>query len=201
MVKLDRQLAMIPLAQQSEPRAGSSRRGSVENHTEPRFLVVGQISKPHGVRGDVRVAPYTELPERFTWLDEIYIGEKEPYPVAVEDVRFHKNWVLLKLAGYNDRDAAASLRGQLLQVREDQAIPLQENEYFLYQLEGMAVISEDGTLLGELVRVIETGANNVFVVRGGSGELLIPDTTEVVRDIDFEKGRITVHLLPGLLST
>jgi 16S rRNA processing protein RimM len=173
----------------------------VEKHTEPRFLVVGQISKPHGVRGDVRVVPYTELPQRFTWLDEIYVGEEEPHPVAVEDVRFHKSWVLLKLAGCNDRDAAAALRGQLLRVREDQAIPLQENEYFLYQLEGLAVISEDGTLLGELVRVIETGANNVFVVQGDSGELLIPDTAQVVRDIDFEESRITVHLLPGLLST
>ena len=189
------------MTKESNPQGKSSRRGSVEDHTEPRFLVVGQISKPHGVRGDVRVVPYTELPERFTWIDEIYVGEKEPYPVAVEDVRFHKNWVLLKLAGYNDRETAAALRGQVLQVREDQAIPLQENEYFLYQLEGMAVISEDGTLLGELVRVIETGANNVFVVRGESGELLIPDTTEVVRDINFEKNRITVHLLPGLLST
>jgi len=189
------------LTKKSNPQEMSSRRGSVEDHTEPRFLVVGQISKPHGVRGDVRVVPYTSLPERFTWLDEIYIGEEEPYRVAVEDVRFHKSWVLLKLAGYNDRDMAATLCGQLLQVREDQAIPLRENEYFLYQLEGMAVFSEDGTLLGELVRVIETGANNVFVVRGKSGELLIPDTTEVVRDIDFEKSRITVHLLPGLLST
>ncbi len=164
-------------------------------------LVIGQVAKPHGVRGDVRVVVHTDLPERFTWLDEVYIGEEDPRPVPVEYTRFHKDWVLLKLAGYDDRDAVESLRGQLLKVREDQSIPLEEDEYFLFQLIGLSVISEDGDRLGELVQVIETGANNVFVVRGLQGEILIPDIAEVVRDIDFDSGQITVHLLPGLLST
>jgi len=192
---------MNPLEQKSDPRGDSSRRGSGGDHTEPRFLVVGQIAKPHGVRGDVRVVLHTDVPERFAWLEEIYIGEKEPRPVAIEYVRFHKNWVLLKLDGYDDRNAVESLRGQLLQVREDQAIPLEEGEYFLFQLIGLTVIDEDGDHLGELVQVIETGANNVFVVRGPQGEILIPDISDVVQDIDFEGGKITVHLLPGLLST
>ena len=192
---------MNSLAQKSDPRRENSRRGSVGDHTEPRFLVIGQIAKPHGVRGDVRVVLHTDLPERYTWLEEIYIGERDPRPVPVEYARFHKKWVLLKLVGYDDRNAVESLRGQLLQVREDQAIPLEEGEFFLFQLIGMSVISEDGDLLGELVKVIETGANNVFVVHGPQGEILIPDTAEVVRDIDFEKNRISVHLLPGLLLT
>lgn len=192
---------MNPLAQKSDPRGEGNRRGSVDNHTEPRFLVIGQIGKPHGVRGDVRVVPHTDVPERFTWLDEIYIGENEPQLVPVEFVRFHKNWVLLKLVGYDNRNAVESLRGQLLQVREDQAIPLEEDEYFLFQLMGLTVISEDGERLGEVTQVIETGANNVFVVQGPRGEILIPDTTEVVRDIDFDNQQITVHLLPGLLAT
>jgi 16S rRNA processing protein RimM len=89
----------------------------------------------------------------------------------------------------------------LLQVREDQAIPLEEDEYFLFQLIGLAVFDEEGELLGELVQIIETGANNVFVVRGPQEEILIPDIAEVVRDIDFEKGQVTIRLLPGLLST
>lgn len=192
---------MNPLAQNSDPRGESSRRGSVENHTEPRFLVIGQVGKPHGVRGDIRVVPHTDVLERFTWLDEIHIGEKDPQPVPVEYVRFHKNWVLLKLEGYDNRDAVEILRGQLLHVREEQAIPLEEDEYFLFQLMGMNVISEDGERLGEVIQVIETGANNVFVVDGPRGEILIPDTSEVIREIDFDNERITVHLLPGLLST
>lgn len=192
---------MNPLAQNSDPLGESSRRGSVENHTESRFLVVGQVGKPHGVRGDIRVVPHTDVLERFTWLDEIYIGEKDPLPVPIEYVRFHKNWVLLKLDGYDDRDAVESLRGKLLQVREEQAIPLEDDEYFLFQLMGMSVVSEEGEQLGEVIQVIETGANNVFVADGPQGEILIPDTSEVVREIDFDNERITVHLLPGLLST
>ncbi len=192
---------MNPLSQESDPQKDDSRRGSVENHTEPRFLVVGQIAKPHGVRGDVRVVLHTDLPERFNWLDEIYIGDKDPQPVPIEYSRFHKEWVLLKFEGYDDRDAVEVLRGQLLQVREDQAIPLEEDEYFLFELIGLSVISDDGEHLGELVQVIETGANNVFVVRGQQGEILIPDIAEVVLDINFDNRQITVHLLPGLLST
>lgn len=192
---------MNPLSQESDPQKDDSRRGSVENHTEPRFLVVGQIAKPHGVRGDVRVVLHTDLPERFNWLDEIYIGDKDPQPVPIEYSRFHKAWVLLKFEGYDDRDAVEALRGQLLQVREDQAIPLEEDEYFLFELIGLHVISDNGDHLGELVEVIETGANNVFVVRGQQGEILIPDIAEVVLDINFDNRQITVHLLPGLLST
>jgi len=192
---------MSRMAQKSDPQEDRSRRGSVGDHTEPRFLVIGQVAKPHGVRGDVRVVLHTDLPERFKWLDEIYIGEKDPQPVPIEYAKFHKNWVLLKLVGYDDRDSVEPLRGRLLQVREDQAIPLEDDEYFLFQLKGLAVISEDGDLLGELAQVIETGANNVFVIQGSRGEILIPDIAQVVRDIDFDKRQMIVHLLPGLLST
>lgn len=164
-----------------------------------RFLVVGQITRAHGVRGEVQVVPYTELPERFTWLDVIYVGEETPRPVAVESVRFHKNGVLLKLAGYDDRDAADLLRGEWLQVPEAEALPLEEGEYFLYQLIGLTVVSDTGDVLGPIVDVLETGANNVFVVQRDAGDLLLPDTDEIVQAIDFDAGQMTVHLLPGLL--
>lgn len=170
----------------------------MEPSTEPRFLVIGQVLKPHGVRGEVRVNPLTELPERFNWLDVVYLGEKNPQPVGVEAVRFHKNLILLKLAGYDDREATETLRGVWLQVPENEAIPLEEGEYYLYQLIDLAVFTEEGQHLGVLVDVIETGANNVFVVKGEQGEQLLPDIAEVVQEIDFANGRITVRLLPGM---
>ena len=176
-----------------------TQKGSVDS-TEPSFLVIGEILKPHGVRGEVRVLPHTDLPERFTWLEVVYLGEKNPQPIAIEGVRFHQNLVLLKLAGYNHRDQAQALRKQLLLVPEEEAVPLEEGEYFLYQLEGLAVYSDEGEHLGTLAEVIETKANNVFVVRGSRGEILIPDTEEVVLSIDFEAERVTVHLLPGLIQ-
>jgi 16S rRNA processing protein RimM len=174
-------------------------RGLVSPTTEPRFLVIGRVIKPHGVRGEVRVEIITDLPERFTWLDTVYIGEDPPEPIGVEAVRFHKNFVLVKLVGYDTRETAATLRAQLLQVSEDDGIPLEEGEYFLYQLVGLAVYTDEGEHLGQLVDVLETKANNVFVVNGSRGEVLLPDTDEVVLDIDFENGRMEVHLLPGLV--
>lgn len=177
----------------------SKRRGLAVETTEPRFLVIGRIVKPHGVRGEVRVEVHTELPERFGWLESVYIGDPDPKPVAVEQVRFHKSSVLLKLAGYDDRIDAEKLRAQWLLIPEDEGLPLEEGEYYLYQIIGCTVISDQGQVLGKIVEVIETKANNVFVVEGPRGELLLPDTEEVIKEVDLENSRVLVHLISGLL--
>ena len=187
------------LIDQSSSKQENEKRGLDASTTEPRFLVIGRIVKPHGVRGELRVEIITELPERFNWLETVYVGENPPQPVAVESVRFHKNFALIKLAGYDTRETAAELRAQLLQVPEEEGIPLEEGEYYLYQLVGLDVFTDEGERLGELVEVIETKANNVFIVDGPRGEVLLPDTDEVVLDIDFENGRMEVHLMDGLL--
>ncbi len=174
-------------------------RGSVADTTEPSFLTIGKITKPHGVRGEVRVLPLTDTPERFTWLEHVYLGHDDPKLVAVESVRRHKNSILLKLVGYENRTEAEALRGQFLQVTEAEAIPLEEGEYYLFQLEGLLVVTDDGERLGRVVEVIETGANNVFRVSGNRGDVLLPDIDDVVLDINFDDGRMTVHCLPGLL--
>ncbi len=173
--------------------------GSVDTATEPSFLVIGQITKPHGVTGEVRVIPHTDVPERFTWLEKVFVGKTNPQPIVVESARLHNNLVLLKLAGYDDRDAVEVLRGAWLQVPESEAIPLAEGEYFLFQLIGIEVLTDGGEPLGNLVEIIETGANNVFRVSGSRGDVLLPDIDEVILGIDLDNGRMTVHLLPGLL--
>lgn len=179
-----------------------SQRGSAETAVEPRFLIIGQVAKPHGIGGEMRVVVHTDLPERFSWLETVYVGDSRgrgtPQPMAVDQVRYHQDRVLLKLVGYDDRDAAASLAGHLLYVPESEAIPLEEGEYFLYQLEGLAVYEENGRLLGHLSTVLETGANNVFIIQGDYGEILLPDIPDVILDIDFDANRMTVHLLAGL---
>jgi 16S rRNA processing protein RimM len=174
-------------------------RGSADPSVEPRFLVIGRILKPHGVRGELRVEIHTDLPERFTWLETVYLGKDAPRPVAVEGVRFHKSWALIKLAGYDDRESAATLRSELLQVPEEEGIPLDEGEYYLYQVEGLQVHTEAGQYLGDIQQVLETGANNVFVVKGPLGEVLIPDIDEVILDIDFEAKRMLIRPMTGLL--
>jgi len=189
----------------NDPKSGSHRvsrpeRGSVEDSTEPHFLAIGRVIKPHGVRGEVRVELLTDVPERFEWLKYVYVGEKQPRRVAVESVRYHQEFVLLKLAGYPTRDEAETLRNELLQVPEAEAIPLQEDEYFLFQLEGLEVYTEEGQLLGRLSEVLETGANNVFVIAGPRGQLLVPDIPDVVREVDIDGGRMVIRPLPGLFG-
>jgi 16S rRNA processing protein RimM len=163
-------------------------------------LVIGQVAKAHGVRGEMSVIPHTDQPERFNWTDEVYVGEESPVLFEVESVRFHKGRPLLKLAGCDSREEAQQLKGKLLQVPEDQAIPLEEGEYFLYQLIGLDVEMVDGGRLGKLTEVIETGANNVFVVQGEAGELLIPYIPEVVHGINLQQNKVKVLPFPGLLD-
>ena len=175
-------------------------RGSADSSAEPRFLVIGRITKPHGVKGEVRVEIHTELPERFTWLDQVYLGKDEPRPVSVESVRFHRGQALLKIDGYNSRQDAAELRSMWLQVPYDEGIPLEEGEYYLFEAVGLAVYTDEGDYLGKVTEVIETRANNVFAVQGPQGEILLPEIAEVIQEIDFDSRRVTVHLLPGLIQ-
>lgn len=164
------------------------------------FIVIGEITKPHGVRGEVRVKPHTDEPDRFSWLEQVYVGADNPRPMAVEQARVHQGMVLLKLTAVSDRLSAESLRGEWLLVPEEEALPLEAGEYFLFQLEGLTVLTTDGETLGTLTSVIETGANNVFVVQGDRGELLLPDIADVIQEIDFDNGRMHVTLLPGLIQ-
>jgi 16S rRNA processing protein RimM len=177
----------------------SDKKGSVEDSTEPSFLVIGQITKPHGVRGEVRVQPHTDDPQRFVGLKRVFLGDVAPVATPVEQARLHQEKIILKLAGYDNRNDVEGLRGVWVLLPEEEAAPLEEGEYYLYQLIGLEVITDEGVNLGQLEEVIETGANLVFRVQGALGEVLLPDIDEVVLDIDFANGRMTVHLLPGLL--
>lgn len=170
------------------------------NFDDLGYIVIGVITKPHGVRGEMRVKPHTDEPKRFTWLEQVFIGANNPQPMAVEKARVHQDMVLLKLTAVSTREEAEALRGEWLMVPEAEALPLEDGEYFLFQLEGLTVITTDGDTLGTLTSIIETGANNVFVVKGEKGELLLPDIDDVVQEIDFDNGRMLVTLLPGLIQ-
>jgi 16S rRNA processing protein RimM len=155
------------------------------------------------VHGEVKVSVHTEQPERFGWLERVYLSrdvdDDHPRAVAVEGVRYDRKDVLLKLVGYDSREQAQLLREQWVRVPLSEALPLEEGEYYLFQLIGLDVYSDAGEHLGNLVDIIETGANDVFVVQGPRGEILLPDIPDVVRSIDFDARRVTVTLLPGLL--
>ena len=171
---------------------------------EPRYLIIGQVSGAHGLRGEVKVATLTDDPQRFGALKQVFMGgeDEEPVPWALEGVRLHKGQALLQLEGCHDRAAAQALRGQLVQVPLEEAIPLEEGEYFEHQIIGLEVWTEAGECLGKVAHIIYTGANEVYVVHGvepARPELLIPALEGVVLELDLESGRLVVELPEGLV--
>ncbi|MCJ7548398.1 MAG: ribosome maturation factor RimM [Anaerolineae bacterium] len=155
--------------------------------------------RPHGVRGELRAKVLTDHPERLASVEILYVGEKLS-PHKVMGVRQHQDAALIMLEGYEDRTAAEVLRGSLLYVTVEDAVPLDEDEFYEFQIEGLAVVTDEGELLGEIVEVFTApGANDVFVVHGPLGELLIPAIEDVVIELNPDAGRIVVHPLPGLL--
>jgi len=157
------------------------------------------VLRPHGVRGELRVEILTDYPERLPSHRILYIGP-EPTPYQVEGVRFHRGAALIKLAGCDDRNAAEELRGQWVQISIEAAVPLEEGEYYHFQVVGVEVVTTEGEPLGRVAEVIETGANDVYVVHGPRGEVLIPAIEDVVRELDLEARRMIVEILPGLLE-
>jgi 16S rRNA processing protein RimM len=189
----------------STQRDNVGNRGSGGANTpEPRYLVVGRVLRPHGVRGDLRVEIITGSPERLGQHDHFYLAhpdspeEVRRYPV--EEVRLHKDSLLLKLEGCDDCNEAELLRDMLVQVPIEEAVPLEEGEYYHFQIVGVQVETESGEWLGQVMEVLETGANDVYVVRGPRGEVLLPAIEDVVRKLDIEEKRMVVHLLPGMLE-
>lgn len=153
-------------------------------------LMIGEIVAAQGLRGDVRMRILTHFPERILHLKQIFLGD-EPQPRRLRATQIKGNVAILSLEGVSSREAAEELRGVPVRIALDQAAPLAEDEYFYYQLIGLPVYDEAGTMLGQLAEILETGANDVYVVRGGpGGEILLPAIKSVILRIDLEQGRI-----------
>ena len=165
------------------------------------LLQVGVITSTHGVRGEVKVFPTTDDPERFKTLKHVLLDTgREKKPLEIQGVKFFKQFVILKFKGIdNINDIERYKRCPLLVTREN-AVPLEEDEYFVADMIGMKVITEDGTEFGTLSDVMETGANDVYVIDSKEhGEVLMPAIKECVLNVDMESGIITVHLMNGLI--
>ena len=165
-----------------------------------QLLQVGVISSTHGVRGEVKVFPTTDDPQRFKSLKNVILDTgKEQIPLEIQAVKFFKQFVILKFKGIdNINDIERYKRRSLFVTRED-AVELEEDEYYIADLIGMDVITDEGEE-GKLVDVIETGANEVYVVEFDKyGEVLIPAIHDCILDVDIEAMSMKVHLLEGLV--
>ena len=163
------------------------------------LLKVGIIANTHGLRGEVKVFPTTDDARRFLDLETIILDTgREKKILTIEHVKFFKNMVILKFKEFDHINDVEKYRKKELFVTRDQAVPLGENEYFIADLIGLAVVEEDGEELGELCDVLQTGANDVYCVKKDDQEILIPAIRECIRSVDIAAGKMTVHLLPGL---
>lgn len=168
---------------------------------EDKFRV-GVIANTHGLRGEVKVFPTTEDPERFRTLNDVLLDTgSEWLPLEVTSVRFFKNLVIVKFKGYDSINEIEQYKGKDLYVTRENAIPLEEGEYYLADVIGAEVFTEDGGIFGELTDVLTgNGANNVFVVQHEGKEVLLPVIPDCVKNVDVEQGKVTVHIMKGLLD-
>ena len=157
---------------------------------------IGKIVNTFGIKGEVKVLPYTENIEQFKKIKKIYISNKE---VKLQSVKYHKNTVILKLEGIDDMTSAENLRGSIIEIeRSKEKLP--KDTYYIADLIGLDVYTDEGNLLGKLEDIYNTGANDIYTVRTEDDkQILLPSIKEVIKEIDIENKKIIVHILKGLI--
>lgn len=165
------------------------------------LLQVGVITTTHGIRGEVKVFPTTDDPARYKNLKEVLLDTgKERIPLKVQGVKFFKQFVIVKFKGIDDINEIEKYKGKGLFVTRENAVELEEGEYFIADLIGLKVITDEEKALGTLTDVLQTGANDVYAVTMESGkEVLIPAIKDCILNVDIEQGILKVHLLEGLM--
>ena len=154
-------------------------------------IVIGRVGAAHGIHGDLRIIPLTDFPERFSALREVMVGDEL---LHIDQMKPQGKNILMRFREYGVREEAQRLTGRLLTVAREEAAPLDEGEYYVFDIVGLTVYDEEGSVLGTVENVLRTGSNDVYAVRSEDGrEILIPALRSVVREIDVPGGRMTVR--------
>ena len=166
-----------------------------------KYLEIGQIVNTFGIKGMVKIKPFTDNIKRFDKLKKVYIenknGRKE---YEIEELKYHKEMVLIKFKGIETPEDANLLRESYLTVNRADEEPLEEGTYYIVDMIGLEVETEEGEKLGNLVDIFNTGSNDIYVVKNELGkQILLPAIKDVIKKIDMEKRKMTVHLIPGLM--
>lgn len=156
------------------------------------FIVIGKIGAPHGVRGEVRIQPLTDFPDRFNGLKRVFLDEK--IELEIERVKYNNQLIILKFKNFDDRNALEPLKGKLLKVSREEVSPLAHGEYYHFDIIGLEVYNETEEYLGKVIEILKTGSNDVYVVNNEKQQLLIPALKKVVTKIDIAAGRMNVSL-------
>lgn len=166
----------------------------------PNLLEIGQIVNSYGIKGFLKVVPFTDDVTRYDNLKTIYIEKnKKLQEMEIEEVKYHKNLVLLKLKGIDDINDTLQFKNCYIKIDRKDAVDLPKDTYFIVDLIGMEVYTDEGKLLGELVDVFPTGSNDVYVVKDELGkQILLPAIGETIKNVDVSNKKMIVHLMEGL---
>lgn len=166
------------------------------------LISIAHIARPHGVRGEVSAEILTDFPERFEEMEEVTLARNQVVTGSfeIENIRFHKERLLIKFVGIDDADAAATLKGMSLVVSRNELVELEQDEFYVFDLEDCEVVTVDGTLVGRVIRVDDFGAAPLLVIANSGRELLIPLTNEFCPEVNTEAKRIVVKPGEGLLD-
>ena len=165
-------------------------------------LEIGQIVNTFGIKGEVKVKPFTDDIKRFDKLKKVSIEQKNSkQEYEIENIKYHKDMVILKLKGIDQIEQAELLRNSYLKIDRNEEEPLEENTYYIVDLLGLSVYTEEGILLGILDDIYNTGSNDIYVVKDSLGkQTLLPAIQDVIKKIDIENQKIIVHVMKGLLD-
>ncbi len=168
----------------------------------PEYLIIGRVTKPHGIRGALKVEPLTENPKRFDQLETVYLGPEEgpSESFSVQHVQYQHNVVILSLVELQDRNAAEVWRNAYVQIPADNAQPLAEGEHYYYEFIGLKVYTIENIFVGTIENIVSYPANDVIVVTKENKEILIPDIPEIVKSFDLERGVMIIEPMEGLLD-
>ncbi len=166
------------------------------------LITIGRILKPFGVKGEMKIELMTDFPERFNNLRRVYLVSPRGKEITneVQSVRYTGGAAFLRCSDYDSREKAGALNGWFIKVPREEAVPLPEGSYYRFELIGMEVISESSEKLGTITDIIETGSNDVYVVKRGRKETYIPATKEIVKQVDRKTKQMVIHVVDGLLD-
>lgn len=166
------------------------------------LITIGKVRKPHGLKGEIKIEPLTDVPGPYHSLRRLYLVSPngETRECIVQSARAAQDAVFLLLEGYDAPELVRRFNGWLVQIPEEEATPLPEGRYYWFELIGMDVESETGEQLGRIVDIFETGSNDVYVMKRGHGEVYIPATKEIIKHVDRTSKRMVIHVREGLLE-
>lgn len=166
------------------------------------YFEIGQIVNTFGIKGQVKVVPFTDDMHRFDELEKVILEKNKSKQVKeIEEVKYHKNMVLIKFKGIEDINQAEELRNCYLKIKREDAKKLPEGTYYIADLIGLKVYTEQKQYLGIVEDIYSTKANDIYVIKDELGkQILLPGIKEVIQEVDLEKEWIIVHLLDGMIE-